>query len=307
MTLMLHRAKLLEKTYKNIADVSNVTTESILRTQGKLQQMLDEQWVNGVVVDAESLVVDSIRLAIVANKNSNENPWPVIQNGLSNLYWVNEINIADFIRENAEYDCGDSSIYERCFFHSMMLQARADHLADWIAPFMSNVFRHGGWFDADKEFGRFYTFLLDAQLTHKWHLQAAIDQQLAPQVINLFEALPDADALKHVLVNYCDWRLARAHRYPDFETLKKKRFDYVFRTSWWGVFPFELFAVQAIYRRCTGHEISLEADHPLLQSSLMHPPTLYPLPETPESPKLQAFVSQIFADSWQPLKAVPLV
>ncbi|MFZ3000638.1 MAG: hypothetical protein WA071_09910 [Undibacterium umbellatum] len=92
-----------------------------------------------------------------------------------------------------------------------------------------------------------------------------------------------------------------------FETLKKKDLTTSSLHHGWVAYPYELLAVKAIYRRCTGHEISLEADHPLLQSSLMHPPALYPLPETPESPKLQAFVSQVFADSWQPLKAVPLV
>lgn len=303
---MLNSDKLLDKTWKNIASVENVTPASILRDQGRLQEMLNEECVSGVVVEARCLVMDTIRLAIMANKKSNDNPWPVIRDGISNLYWINEISIAEFIRENAEYDCGDSSIYERCFFHSMILQAKGDHLADWIAPFMLNVLRNGGWFGADKEFCRFYTFLLEAQLSKVWNLQAALDAKLAPGVIALFKALPEAEALKVALVNYCDWRLARANRHPDFFS-EKKRLDYVFSRSWWGIFPFELFAVQAIYQRCTGHQISLEADHPLLQSTLMHPPELYPLSETAESGRLQAFIKQIFGNSWQPLRPVPLV
>jgi hypothetical protein len=298
--------QLLEKSWKQIAGVTNVTPASILKDQDQLTKMLQQEWLSGVVVDARGLAVDSIRLALVAYKNQGEDPWPVICSSLSNLYWVHEISMTDFVRENGEWDCGDSSIYERCFFHAMMLQARAPHVADWIAPFMLNKFRQGGWFDADKEFGRFYTFLLEAQLSGQWKPQAAIDHKLAPGVLALFQALPDAAALPAALQAYCDWRLARTNRYPDFASTKKKQ-DYAFGQSWWGVFPFELFAVQAIYQRCTGVAVSLEAAHPLLQSVLMHPPALYPLPETPESPRLAAFAKKVFGGAWQPLTPVGLV
>lgn len=52
-----------------------------------------------------------------------------------------------------------------------------------------------------------------------------------------------------------------------------------------GAFPFELFAVQAIYRRCTGHEVSLEADQPLAAKQLNASASAVPLIRNARVPK----------------------
>jgi hypothetical protein len=303
---MLDRNKLVEGCWKKVASLSNVSEDSIVNSEQELLTHLDADRLSFVIGTTKSIVNDRALLAIRRYKRDGSSPWPVLHRGLSTLYWLNELDLADSKRESAGYDYGDMLIYSRCFFHAMMLQARADSLADWIAPYMVNVMRHGGWFDEDTEFGIFYTLLLEAQLANQWIGEDALDQRISPEVATLLRALPDPAALKVALVHYCDWRLARARGYRNFSGTGKKS-EYVFGAPWWGVFPFELFAIQAIFRRCTGGEISLLAEHPLLQGALMQPPPLHPLLVTDETRRLQTFIEKTFADGFEPLSPVQII
>jgi hypothetical protein len=309
---MLDRSELLKKYWKKRQERLESDPDFLQRCQKRLGFAYEDGAMSSVIGSTESIAVESIEHSLMKYHQRQTDPWLMIRPQLSCLYWMNELEIFRWVSDGFSYE-GDTSILERCFFHSMMLQAKANDVADWIAPFMLNVFRAGGWFHQDKEFGHFYNLLLEAQLKDQWIPESALNKRLAPELETLLRTLPQVDQLPRALVDYCDWRLARAHRYPDFLTPKKQKATvsgtsvYVFERGWWGIFPFELFAIQAIYRRCTGQEISLEAEHPLLQTPLMHPPALLPLMETPETLRLKEFISQTFGSPWQPLKPVALV
>lgn len=309
---MLDRSELLKKYWKKCQSRLDADPDFVQHCQEQLRFGYEDRNVSSIAGSTESIAVESIEHALMKYHQTCDDPWLVIRSQLACLYWMNELDISRWVPEGLLYE-SDTSIHERCFFHSMMLQARANDVADWIAPFLLNVFRSGGWFHQDKEFGHFYNLLLEAQLQNQWIPESALNKQLAPEVETLLRTLPQAHKLPQVLADYCDWRLARAHRYPDFHTPKKQKATvpgtsvYVFEDGWWGIFPFELFAIQAIYRRCTGQEISLVAEHPLLQTPLMRPPALLPLVETSETLRLKEFIRQTFGSSWQPLKPVALV
>lgn len=304
---MPNRETLLKNFWNRLRTLRKDTPGVITEVKQELQRYCADGWVSGAVVSAKSLAHDTTLLAILKLDADQADPWPSIRESLSLLYWMNEIDIHHFVKEQASYDIGDSHIYARCFLHSMALQAGANDIAQWLAPFMFNVLRHGGWFAEDKVFAHFYALLLEAQITGKWIPATAVTSPLPLEVIQLLQALPDPAKLPDVLVQYADWRLARANGYPDASSTKK-RGHYVFSESWWGVFPFELFAVQAIFRSCTGNDISLKAHHPLLTTVLMQtPPPLMPLIETPEVATLKAFVKRVFGDEWQPLSPVAVL
>lgn len=270
----------------------------------ELHRHCTDRWVSGAVVSAKSLAHEITLMAILELDRDGQDPWPGIQESFALLYWMNEIDIHDFVKTDASYGVGDSQIYARCFLHSMALQTGADDMADWLAPFMLNVLRHGGGFAEDKAFAHFYALLLEAQITDRWIPDEAMTPDLSPTVVQLLRALPHPAELPSALIAYADWRLARANGYPEVSSVKKSG-RYVFSEAWWGVFPFELFAVQAIFRRCTGLSTSLSAPHPLLETALMQAPRpVLPLIETTEVAMLRDFVSRVFGAEWQPMVPV---
>lgn len=304
---MPNRDALLTNFWKRLRTLRKETPGVIAEVKQELHRYCADGRVSGAVVSAKSLAHDTTLLAILELEGDQSDPWPAITESLSLLYWMNEIDIHDFVKEQASYDVGDSQIYARCFLHSMALRAGADDIAKWLAPFMLNVLRHGGWFAEDKVFAHFYALLLEAQISGQWILATALASPLPSEVIQLLQALPDPTRLPDALVQYADWRLARANGYPDSVTAKK-RGHYVFSESWWGVFPFELFAVQAIFRSCTGSDISLKAPHPLLNTVLMQTPEpLLPLVDTPEVLVLKDFVKRVFGNEWKPMSPVAVL
>jgi hypothetical protein len=305
---VLDRSKLIDDYWERLLTLSEEAPRSIAKRKAELPMDCEKRWVSGAIGSAKVLAQDLVTDAVLSYKRFEQDPWPLLAEAVSILYWMNELDINDFVQAEAEYDGPDSGIYARCFLHGMALQTGHSEIADWMAPFMLNMFRHGGWFDKDGEFGRFYQCLLEAQIHKQWPSTASSLGGLAPEAAALLRAASAGGSKwTDTLTAYCDWRLARANRYPDMASSKKAKNPYAFETSWWGVFPFELFAVQAIYAQCSGQQLQLDQEHPLLTAPWMHPPQPLALPSSQEATLMQNLVQQVFGAEWQALRGISLI
>lgn len=136
-------------------------------------------------------------------------------------------------------------------------------------------------------------------------------ESLTPELegfLPLLRAVGDPGAFKPALLDYCDWRLSRAYGFKDSQAKKSDsevKLGYFIR-QWIAICPFELLALQAVYRAATGRTLDLDVDHPLLRTPLMSPPAFDELATDALLDQVAETARCQFGERWQPEALVPL-
>jgi hypothetical protein len=122
----------------------------------------------------------------------------------------------------------------------------------------------------------------------------------------LFANADRPDQFHEALVAYCDYRIAECFGYHGIDATKRRRpsvYESVMDLgSWNQVFPTELLTFQYAFNKATGHQLSLDAPHPLLHTPLMKVPLppLVPFFEDDLTAKLKQYGQAVFGPAWRP-------
>jgi len=196
--------------------------------------------------------------------------------------------------------------------YSLALAGDAEELADWVGRYIYNYIWEGGMEDAlgDYELKLFYWELLKAQYKREWPAVESINEEVGPFFDVLAKASGSEADFEHALIEYCDFRLSRAYGFESVDSTKARGSDktqYQFQRQWFAIWPLELLAMQAVFRRCTGRSLSLNAEHPLLKTPLMTVPSMLPFAETDYSRRLHSLGRDVYGEKWQPWDSLDLV
>jgi hypothetical protein len=196
-------------------------------------------------------------------------------------------------------------------FYSLALAGNANGLADWVGRFLYNYISEGGMEAAlaDHELMMFYWELLKAHFKREWPKATDLDGELGP----FFDVLATAnqpDEFQAALIAYCDFRLSRTYGFENVDSQRARSGgggQYQFQSQWFAIWPLELLAMQTVYRNCTGRNLSLDADHPLLKTPLMSVPSMLPLAESDYSKRLNKLGEEVYGGDWKPFTPLALV
>jgi hypothetical protein len=232
----------------------------------------------------------------------------------SRMYWGHVLAQHYWMNSNIGFDKPLRGESELVLFHGLALAGGADKIADWVAPFLLNLLicgrraNRGDYYNGfgETDFPEFYELLLSAQVSGNWIPRACLTDRLG-YFRPLLEYADDPAAFAGALKHFCDFRLGRAFLFDSPEAKRPRKPSdpmTVYEAQWVAIFPLELFALQAIYRRATGRQLSLESDHPLLQTPLMNVPELLPLREDALTRSMQVLGRKIFGNGWDPESTV---
>ena len=237
-----------------------------------------------------------------------------LREAFSFMYWGAEIAQHERIRERIAYDMRDSTLFGRLWLHGLAAAGGAPDIADWTAPYVSNIFSSGDGtgeileLAADTPFRIFFQHLIAAHVQGRW--SSNIDQGAMRAYGDLIVTAEEPSAFRAALVDFCDYRVAQALRFDGLEA-PRRRPESLTRSvldvgGWIRLLPLELFSLRYVYEKTTGRALLLEAGHPLLETPLMKVPPLLPLYEDDFIRRTRVFAQKVFASAWKPLDRVRL-
>jgi hypothetical protein len=152
----------------------------------------------------------------------------------------------------------------------------------WVAPYLNSLFESGSisfsslLYINDPEGYGFMALLQKTIVSKAWPSTGEISH-LGPFKALFENADASAEVFSQTLVDYCDYRISRNFGYPSIEVDDKDR-----SRSWQTIFgqtgicfelmPVELFTFAHAYHAATGKQVSLQGEHPMLQTPLMRVP-----------------------------------
>jgi hypothetical protein len=203
-----------------------------------------------------------------------------MKKGFAYAYWGRELDACVRVVDAWEPDQGDGDIHEEVAWQALSIVCGSPWFALWLAPHLHNQFGYPSddisliGYSLDQPARQFMEMLQSSLVTGQWPGQ--IDVAKLGGYGGLLTALPHPQRWHEALVAFCDWRVANAYGYAEMGASKRRRqsagYSALDRESWEQVFPIELFILQFAYERATGQRVSLQADHPMLQSPLMTAP-----------------------------------
>jgi hypothetical protein len=312
----------LRPTKDNRQQAVDLIAQGLQETEGRFKEAADEmaQTIGQLAADPQthpsSLAVGAGMLffhatgAACSQVLKGESGWGQLRDAFSTMYWGWEVGQHQWMREQTPFTAGTGEELDLIQFHLMALAGNALEIADWVAAFMFNQVSAGGIDEGIKEtdFLEFYWRLLLAQVDGAWVDISKVSDEIGVYR-PLLETAGDQRAFQAALVDYCDFRLSRAFQF-DHPGAKRPRNAsdpmYIFETQWIALLPLELLALRAVYRRTSGKELSLQADHPLLKTRLMNFPTELQLSSTQTTNELRRYGQRIFGNDWHPLTRVAL-
>lgn len=273
---------------------------------------VDEAKAGGIGPRASFLFTDGLNVATTKILSKDVSGWTLIQS-LSAI--MNRgIIIDERHRQDKEigFDASTGFEYAQIFFHGLALSSGNNFAADFSARILANYMYSGGFSegvgDANSDFAHFYWRLIIAQLHNEWVPKRKLTDDLG-SFRPLLEFADSPDLFGKLLVEYCDFRMARSMLYENLDAKKQRKAsdgDYIFEVPFFSIFPIELFAMKAIYEKTTGNHLSLEAEHPLLKSPLMKLGR-YEFNEDKTSVQLERLGQKYFSEKWMPLTLTDLV
>lgn len=159
----------------------------------------------------------------------------------------------------------------------------------------------------DRSFNAFLWSMLGLACDRTWPSHGSGDDAL-----EIFEPLlasaRDPAAFREILPGYLDDRLSRSYEYADARATKAvPGSDFIFIRQWMAILPAELLGLQSLAKRAGVADLSLSAEHPLVQTPLMKPPRFDRLPTDAMLEQICDASARYFGQHWQPDVAVPLV
>jgi hypothetical protein len=126
----------------------------------------------------------------------------------------------------------------------------------------------------------------------------------------LYATAGEAEAFAAALVDYCDYRSAECLGYHGIDATKRRppsKIESVMdQLGIDQVCPAELFVLRHAYAKATGKTLSLDAQHPLLQTPLMRSPfpSLSGLHEDATTAALKGLCASAFGAAWSPRQPI---
>jgi hypothetical protein len=204
----------------------------------------------------------------------------LFKKSFAHAYWCREIDQCVRTVDAWDPDIGDDDIHTMVSWQALSIACGNLWFAVWVAPHLHNQFGYPGKginlmeYSLDKPATRFMALLQQSLVTRQWPEQ--IDTDVLSGYGPLLAALADENSWPDALVAFCDWRVANAYGYDYMGATKRRRqsagWSVLDNEHWYQVFPLELILVQFAYERATGRRVSLQAEHPMLQSPLMTAP-----------------------------------
>jgi hypothetical protein len=216
-------------------------------------------------------------------------------------YWAREMDLVARRDPNWPEEIGDDLLMTMVCWQALSIACGSSWFALWLAPHLHNQFGHPSpdmplvFYSDDIAARRFMELLQRSLISGAWPHE--IDAARFSGYGKLLEACSRPDVWPGALVDYCDWRIANAYGYSYMGAPKRRRQSALQSVldaeSIEQVIPFELFTLQFAVERATGHRLSLDAPHPMLQSVWMTArfPAVEPMHEDELTHRLQTLRS----------------
>lgn len=265
---------------------------------------------------ASLLFHDSLAIAVPKILSGNSiKAWGELQCHFSYMKWAIDLLGHDYERNHHDYGRGSLMDHALTFFY---LLARASSDAEWAKPaarMLYDVLVSEGFlpnWDWASPFEDFLYRLVVMDLKNEWI--DPLSEDWGGKDLGGFRRLLGAVGSKdfeEALVEYCDFRLARAQGYASLQAQRpspaNRESTFEFEGYFFALFPLELLVLKAVYEKTTHKPLSLEADHPLLHLPTMNLPESFMLIEDDITKAMQALGEREFGDNWKPGSAPQLI
>lgn len=301
----------------NRNEVIAATLNEVLRGETKCRSLIAhnisvcvEHWlpanhVEGVIVACAGVFYDQMALAIPKIWHGDRQGAQLLGNGLGSMYLAARLDFCDLKIATGGFDLLNPVLKHLLIFHGLLANVGDGSMPNWYAPHLLKLL-NGKASDLlrqiDEPFVEFMRLLVQAQIVRKWPEE--VDSRALRGFAPLLQFAGEKDKFRSVLEDYCDFRLCNAWGWDGVDARKSRKPSQSFPSSifdgpgWGALLPFELFSLKYVYEFCTGIALSLNADHPLLNSKLMTLPSVWPFPKSELVTEVEIFGSSKFGESW---------
>jgi hypothetical protein len=305
-----NRAEAVDLIVKGMAATADQFRSDVRMAEAKCREDIAARRTGRASVPAALSGFHGMGVAVHRVLEQDPTGWSTVKQYFARIYLAQELNQHDWVVSKLGFNVSTSIDAEIVYLHSLALAGGADEIAEWTVHFLHNLFHGGGARSGirDQDFFEFYWELIAAQLTEEWPKPSRLSASLGHFRPLLETASSPAD-FAAALIDYCDFRLSRAFQFESPDSARPRKPSdpmYLFEQQWFAIFPLELLALQAVYRKATGRELSLIADHPLLQTPLMSVPSMLPLAEDILTGELRSLGAKTFGAAWKPLTPIDL-
>lgn len=192
------------------------------------------------------------------------------------------------------------------YLHGFLLSTGHVIQADWITRFIFNGYASGSTqfelFAAEKDFSEFYWRMVVALVDGQWPTPEKLQSDNLGAYGPLLRAVSEPQSFEKELLIYLDHRVARAYMFPLCGATSKDQRDvsYMPSSPLYGLYPFELLTLKAVVKQTLSIDLSINVDHPLLQSALVKSPPRVSLNYEDEMTRLfDANCRRTFGPDWK--------
>lgn len=275
----------------------------------KLRDYLHTSNLVGTAMSAASLFSHSLMVISPIILSGNFQAWAVLQRYFSYMKWSVDLQAHQFDQINLDYASqGSMDDHALTFFYLLAHSASGVEWAKPSARMLYNVLASEGFhsvWDRASPFEDFLYRLVVMDLKNEWI--DPLSEDWGGKDLGGFRRLLGAVGSKdfeEALVEYCDFRLARAQGYASLQAQRpspaNRESTFEFEGYFFALFPLELLVLKAVYEKTTHKPLSLEADHPLLHLPTMNIPESFILIEDDITKAMQALGEREFGDNWKP-------
>lgn len=270
----------------------------------------------GTAMSASFLFTDSLKAYTPRILSAGSEAWVGLQSKFTYMKLSVDLQAHQFDQIGLDYTThGSMNDHALTFFY---LLSRAFSDAEWTKPaarMLYNVLVSEGFiplWDRASPFEDFLYRLVVMDLKNEWI--DPLSEDWGGKDLGGFRRLLGAvgnDDFEEALVEYCDFRLARAQGYASLQAQRpspaNRESTFEFEGYFFALFPLELLVLKAVYEKTTHKPLSLETDHPLLHLQTMNIPESFTLIEDDITKAMQALGEREFGDNWKPGSAPQLI
>lgn len=275
-------------------------------------RMPKERWFASAVTTVEdrwraALIADALKVALPQADSIK------LPEAFSSYYLCLLAEITRHHERRVLWSAPHDEFREAPWFMGVAASGGASDVCDRLAPYFWNVWRSGGanrakW--TDEALYTFFMHLVEADLTGIW--PARIDDSVLREYAALLRSVGQPEEFRRVLVDCCDYRMAHAWMYDGIDAAKRysastTKSVFQMRNTAAILVPYELLYLKYVYEKITGATLSLDADHPMLQSENIVVPQVWPLAESDFGRELAVFLDREIGGTWRdPAPIVPI-
>lgn len=310
-----NRKQAIEELLNGLSSVKEME-QSLERSLGVLDGYIMGTKVGLVCGRTGHIAYDLTMIALSQRWSGLEIAGPALRRAFAVFYWSAELDLHERAQGHMGYDVHDDAHFEMLKWQGLSLACGETWFAEWLAPYLYNLFRgcaknyQLGLFSVDEPARRFTETLLSVILTAQW--PQSIEFEAMGAYAPLLATAGNPTTFSDAVVEFCDYRLSQCFGYAGIDATRRRSpsnsESIMDHRGWECLFPFELFTLKFAFEKATGKPLSLDADHPLLQTPLLKQPfpALSPLYDDGYTQKLRRFGEEMFGSSWKLRQEIPL-